>query len=220
VNAPRVSRRITAAVAVQGLSFLWLLGLSVAMVAGFRTVNPLAEQIQATVQSQQVLALETRVAELAGSVQALETTPAPASATALQDMQQTLQTQIVHLEERLAVFAIAEDVQAMRVEIDDIKARQNATRIAPPAPRRPARPAVIAPQPEPFPYRVLGAERRAGVRSILIAPTGAFSVEQIQVVLPGEALGAWRLQAIEGNAAVFQSGEQIRRVMIPTGSAQ
>jgi len=140
VSAPRVSHRISAAVAMQGLSFLWLLGLSVAMVIGFRTVNPLAEQIQATVQAQQVSALETRVAELAGSVQALETTPAPASATDLQDMQQTLQANITHIEARLAVFVTTEDVQAIRIELENLKARQTSARIAPPAPRRPARP--------------------------------------------------------------------------------
>jgi len=217
VNAPRVSRRITAAVAVQGLSFLWLLGLSVAMVAGLRTINPLVEQIQATVASQQVLALEARVAELAGSVQALETMPAPTSATDLQDVQQFLQASLVHIEQRLAAFAVIEDVQALRVDIDAIKSRQAAARVAPPTPRRPPKP--IVPQPEPFPYRVLGIERRAGLQSLVTAPaTGEVKANQIQVLLPGEMLGVWRLQAIEGNAAVFQSGEQVRRVTIPNRS--
>ncbi|MGE7089824.1 ABC transporter permease subunit, partial [Achromobacter xylosoxidans] len=35
------------------------------------------------------------------------------------------------------------------------------------------------------------------------------------VLLPGDAVGPWRLQAIEGNTAVFQAGNQTRRVAIP-----
>jgi hypothetical protein len=34
-------------------------------------------------------------------------------------------------------------------------------------------------------------------------------------MLPGDAFGSWRLQAIDGNTAVFQAGEQTRRVAIP-----
>ena len=43
----------------------------------------------------------------------------------------------------------------------------------------------------------------------------ANSPDQVQVLLPGDAVGSWRLQAIDGNAAVFQAGEQTRRVAIP-----
>jgi len=219
MNTPR-SRRIPAAVAVQILLFIWLLGLSVAMALSFRTVNQFAEQVQSTVESQQVLALETRVAELAASIQALEAKPAPATATALQDVQQTLHARLAQIEQGLAVFATTDAVQALRDEIEQVKARQAAVRAAPPAPRRPPpKPAVVAPQPEPFPYRVMGVELRAGLRSVLVAPvTGGFNADRIQVLLPGDTLGAWRLQAIEGNTAVFHSGEQIRRMVIPSGS--
>ncbi|WP_427937821.1 hypothetical protein [Achromobacter marplatensis] len=49
-----------------------------------------------------------------------------------------------------------------------------------------------------------------------VAPSaGDFTPDQLQVLLPGDALGPWRLQAIEGTAAVFQAGDQTRRVAIP-----
>jgi len=167
------------------------------------------------------LALETRVAELAASIQVLEAKPEPATTTALQNVQQTLRTHIAQIEQGLAVFATTDAVQALRDDIEQVKARQAAARAAsPPAPRRSLpKPAVVTPQPEPFPYRVVGAELRAGLRSVLVAPlTGAFSADQIQVVLPGDALGSWHFQAIDGNAAIFQSGEKIRRMAIPDGS--
>jgi len=210
MNMPRVSRRISAAVVVQTLLFCWLLGLSVAMVLGYRAVNQLAEQVQTSVESQQVLALETRVAELAASIQVLEAKPEPVTAAALQDVQQTLHARIAQIEQGQIAFATVDAVQTLRDEIEQVKA----------APRRSSpKPAVVAPQPEPFPYRVIGAELRAGLRSVLLAPaTGVFSADQIRVLLPGDALGSWHFQAIDGNAAIFQSGEQIRRMAIPGGS--
>jgi len=217
MNAPRISRRISVAVAVQTLIFVWMLGLSVAVMLGFRTVHQLAEQVQTSVASQQVLALETRVAELAASIQTLETKPEPATAAALKDVQQILQTQFAQLEQGLSAFATADDVLALRSEIEQIKARQAAARTAPRRP--PPKPATVTPQPEPFPYRVVGVELRAGLRSFLVAPvTGGFNADQIQVLLPGDVIGVWRLQAIDGDTAVFQSGEQIRRMAISSGS--
>jgi len=217
MNAPRASRRITVAVAVQILLFVWLLGLSVAMVLGYRAVNQLAEQVQTSVESQQVLALEARVAELAAGIQALEAKPELATVAALQEVQQTLHAQFARIEQGLSAFATIDDVQRLRDEIEQVKAHQTVARAAPsPAPRRPQpKPAVAAPQPEPFPYRVIGVELRAGLRSVLVAPaTGEFNADQIQVLLPGDVIGAWRLQAIDGNTAVFQSGEQVRRMAI------
>ena len=61
-----------------------------------------------------------------------------------------------------------------------------------------------------------GAELRAGERSVSVAPSnGDFTPDQLQVLLPGDAVGPWRLQAIDGSAAVFQAGDQTRRVAIP-----
>jgi len=221
MSAPHTPHHISTAVAMQILFFCWLLGLSAAMVLGSRSVNQLAEQVQSTVESQQVLALEARVAELAASIQMLEAKPAPATAAALQDVQQTLYARLAQIEQRLTVFATVDDMQALRGEVEQLKARQVAVRTAPtPAPRRPPpKPVAVTPQPEPFPYRVVGIELRAGLRSVLTVPaTGEFSADQIQVLLPGDALGTWRLQTIDGNTAVFRSGEQIRRMEIPGGS--
>jgi len=220
MNAPR-SRRISAAVAVQVLLFCWLLGLSVALALDYRAVHQLGEQVQTSVESQQVLALETRVAELASSIQVLEVKPEPATVAALQDVQQALHARIAQIEQGLTAVVTTDAVQALRDEIEQVKARQAAVRVAPSsAPRRPPpKPAVVAPQPEPFPYRVVGVELRAGLRSVLVAPvTGGFNADQIQVLLPGDVIGVWRLQAIDGDAAVFQSSEQIRRMAIPSGS--
>ena len=49
-----------------------------------------------------------------------------------------------------------------------------------------------------------------------VAPSnGDFTPDQLQVLLPGDAVGPWRLQAVEGSTAVFQAGDQTRHVAIP-----
>ena len=52
--------------------------------------------------------------------------------------------------------------------------------------------------------------------SVSVAPgAGDFTPDQLQVLLPGDAVGPWRLLAIDGNAAVFQIDGQVRRLAIP-----
>jgi hypothetical protein len=76
--------------------------------------------------------------------------------------------------------------------------------------------AAARPEPPPLPFRIVGAELRAGQRSVSVAPnSGDFTPDQLQVLLPGDAVGSWRLQAVEGDTAVFQAGDQTRRVAIP-----
>ncbi len=84
-----------------------------------------------------------------------------------------------------------------------------------PPSRAPSKP-TAKPEPPPLPFRIVGAELRAGERSVSVAPSnGDFTPDQLQVLLPGDAVGPWRLQAVEGSTAVFQAGDQTRHVAIP-----
>ena len=206
--APPVSRRLTAAVVLQSLLWLWLLCLSVLMLLGYFGMSELANQQQVNAGQQR---LETLVNGLAQTTHALQERPAPATAAALQETRQTLEARIAQVEQSLNARASTEDLQALRAEVEQIKAQQ-AARIAEPRPAKVAAKPVLS----PLPFRVIGAELRAGQASVSVAPaTGDFKANQVQVLLPGDAVGQWRLQAVEGNTAVFQAGEQTRRVAIP-----
>ncbi|HBO4846949.1 TPA: hypothetical protein NI961_002054 [Pseudomonas aeruginosa] len=213
MNAAPSPRRPTAAVVLQSLLWLWLLGLSVFAILGHQTMTDQADQQQLDVRLQR---LEAQVTGLAETTRALQQ-PAAATAAGLQDARQALEARIVQAEQALGGYATAEDVQALRTEVEQIKVRQATARAAAPTQRRtPSQPATAKSEPPPLPFRVVGAELRAGQRSVSVAPsTGDFTPDQLQVLLPGDALGPWRLQAIEGNAAVFQAGDQTRRVAIP-----
>lgn len=208
------SRRPTAAVVVQSLLWLWLICLSVLVALGYQTMNDQADQERLDTRLQR---LEAQVTELAETTHDLQQRPAAATAAGLQDTRQALEARIAQVEQALNGHAAADDLHALRAEVEQIKALQAIARAAAPAqPRASRTPAASKAEPSPLPFRVVGAELRAGQRSVSVAPgSGDFTPDQLQVLLPGDAVGPWRLQAIEGNAAVFQAGNQTRRVAIP-----
>ncbi|MFG9944192.1 hypothetical protein ACG3RN_28105 [Pseudomonas aeruginosa] len=214
MNTAPSAQRSTAAVVVQSLLWLWLIGLSVVVALGYQAMNDQADQSRLDSRLQR---LEAQTADLAETIEAIQQRPAVATAADLKDTRQILEARAAQVEQTLSGYAAADDLQALRSEVEQIKARQTAARAAAPAhPRAPRKPAAAKPEPAPLPFRVVGVELRAGQRSVSVAPNaGDFSPDQLQVLLPGDAVGPWRLQAIEGNAAVFQAGEQTRRVAIP-----
>ena len=216
MNAPQASRRPAAAVVVQSLLWLWLIGLSVFVALGYQTMNDQADQERLDSRLQR---LEAQATGLAETIEAIQQRPAVATAADLKDTRQVLEARAAQVEKTLSGYAAADDLQALRAEVEQIKARQTAApvpRAAAPAQPRASGKAAAKPEPPPLPFRIVGAELRAGERSVSVAPSsGDFTPDQLQVLLPGDAVGPWRLQAIDGSAAVFQAGEQIRRVAIP-----
>ncbi|MEL5345820.1 hypothetical protein PTR23_13980 [Serratia nevei] len=216
MSAPQSARRPAAVVMVQSLLWLWLIGLSVFVALGYQTMNDQADQERLDSRLQR---LEARAAGLVESIEAIQQRSAVATAADLKDTRQVLEARAAQVEKTLSGYAAADDLQALRAEVEQIKARQTAApvpRAAAPAQPRASGKAAAKPEPPPLPFRVVGAELRAGQRSVSVAPSSAdFTPDQLQVLLPGDALGPWHLQAIEGNTAVFQAGNQTRHVAIP-----
>jgi len=213
MNNPPSSRRPTTAVVVQSLLWLWLICLSVFVILGYQALSDPTGQARLDTRLQR---LEAQVADLAETTQALQQQPAAATAAGLQDTRQALDARIAQVEQALSGHAAANDLQALRMEVEQIKARQTAARAPTPAQPRSPNKAAAKPEPPPLPFRVVGAELRAGQRSLSVAPAaGEFTADQVQVLLPGDAIGSWRLQAVEGNTAVFEAGDRTRRLAIP-----
>jgi hypothetical protein len=200
------------------LMLIWLLGLSVAAMLGYRWVLEQASQEQVETGQRQLHGLEARMTALVDSVETMQAQPEFATVAALQSVRQALDARMTQLEQTLTQPGGVEQLQALRVEIDQLKARpatiQPATPVQSPPPAKAA--AATPPRKAPFPYRVLGIELRAGQRALSIAPaTGRLTSGQIQVLLPGDVVGGWRLEALAGDTAVFRSGQQTRRLAIP-----
>ncbi len=215
MNAPQPTQRSTAAVVVQSLMWLWLIGLSVLVALGYQAMNDQANQDRLDTRLQRI---EVQVTGLAETIEAIQQRPGVATAADLKDTRQILEARAAQVEQSLSAYAAADDLQALRAEVEQFKARQSAARAgAPTQPRAPSKSAAKPePPPLPLPFRIVGVELRAGERSVSVAPnSGDFTPDQLQVLLPGDAVGPWRLQAVEGNTAVFQAGDQTRRVAIP-----
>jgi uncharacterized coiled-coil protein SlyX len=204
----------------------WLIGLTGVMLVGLRMTDRLVQQDQLDKALRQQQGLETRLTALTENLHALQALPPAATAQALQSARESLEGRLVSVERAVSAqattLATANDVAALRTEVEQITTRQAAMRSATEAQSQPrkSRPVVTVPTETPIDFRVIGAELRAGLRSVLIAPlatssTGSLSADQLQPVMPGESVGAWRLEAIEDQTAVFRSGGQTRRVAIP-----
>ena len=215
MNAPQPAQRSTAAVVVQSLMWLWLIGLSVLVALGYQAMNDQANQDRLDTRLQRI---KVQVTGLAETIEAIQQRPGVATAADLKDTRQILEARAAQVEKSLSAYASADDLQALRAEVEQFKARQSAARAgAPTQPRAPSKSAAKPePPPLPLPFRIVGVELRAGERSVSVAPnSGDFTPDQLQVLLPGDAIGPWRLQAVEGSTAVFQAGDQTRRVAIP-----
>ncbi len=203
---------------VQFLMLLWLLVLSVAAILGQRWMSELARQEQVETGLRQLHGLETRVTSLGNSLQLLQVKPETATTAALEETRHRLSARLTQLEQTLTERVGVEQLDALRIEIAQLKARPATVHPAAPVQARPkTKPAVAThPREEPFPFQVLGIELRAGQRALSIAPAaGKLTTDQIQVLLPGEALGPWVLETLDGNTAVFSTGKQTRRLAIP-----
>jgi hypothetical protein len=200
------------------LMLIWLLGLSVIAMLGYRLVSEQASQAQVETGQRQLHGLEARMTALVDSVETLQAQPEFATVAALQNIRHALDARMTQLEQTLAQPVGVEQLQALRVEVEQLKARpvtiQPATPVQSRAPAKAA--AAMPPRKAPFPYRMLGIELRAGQRALSIAPaSGRLTAGQIQVLLPGDVVGGWRLEALDGDSAVFRSGQQTRRLAIP-----
>ena len=213
MNTAQAPRRPISAVVLQSLMWLWLISLSVFAALSYQTMNDQADQ---TLLDSRLQRLEAQAVGLAETIEAIQQRPVVATAADLKDTRERLEARAAQVETTLSGYAAADDLQALRTEVEQIKTRQTVARAAAPAqPRSPSRP-TAKPEPPPLPFRIVGAELRAGQRSLSVTPNnGNFTPDQLQVLLPGDAVGPWRLQAVEGNTAVFQAGDQTRRMAIP-----
>ncbi|MEI7418755.1 MULTISPECIES: hypothetical protein [Pectobacterium] len=214
-NAPTRLKRTAAAVS-WFLVYAWLSVLTVFIGLSYRTIAELAERKQVDASMQQIRVLEESVTELADSMQVLQTHTLPASEMALRELQQHLENRLAQIEQMQENQASTQAVQTLRDELERLKSQQAVARPSPPTTHSTVSPAATAPRKMPFHFRILGLELRAGQRMVSLAPTsGKLSSNQIQLVSLGETVDQWRLDAIEGDTAIFSRAGQTRRLAIP-----
>lgn len=126
------------------------------------------------------------------------------------------------IEERLARFeqvstdapVSKQDLSALQNRLEALEARTaQALRRAPAKPGR-SPPSLPAAPAEP-PFQLLGTELRGGEQFLSLLPEGARSLAQVRVLRPGDAEGAWQLEAIDSSHASFRVDGQVRLLALP-----
>ncbi|CDI94512.1 putative secreted protein [Pseudomonas aeruginosa PA38182] len=141
MNASHPAQRSTAAVVIQSLFWLWLIGLSVIVALGYLAMRDQTDQDRLDSRLQR---LEAQATGLAETIEAIQQRPAVATAADLKDTRQVLEARAAQVEKSLSGYAAADDLQALRAEIEQIKTRQTAARAAAPAQPRASRPAAAS----------------------------------------------------------------------------
>src|SRR3546814_11737478 len=101
---------------------------------------------------------------MAGSVQMLEAQPESATVAALHQTRQRLEMRLARMEQTLADRSAAEELQALRTEVEQMKTRPQPAPTVPPPQTNPLTPVAAAARQSPFPVRVVASENRRSER--------------------------------------------------------
>jgi hypothetical protein len=168
-----------------------------------------------------VARLQQQLAGLQAEVAATERQPPPVSAASYAVAEKGQDERLERLEQSLSDVVAPADLEPLvqrltRLEGALWRLRHPLPRIRPVAQtqqhRRPItlHPAQVAP-----PFTVLGTEMRGGEAFLTVAPRDARALSQVLVLRPGEADGDWRLKALDGHTALFESAGHLERVPVP-----
>jgi hypothetical protein len=194
----------------------WLLLVSAAAVIDHVALLRLAEQMQTRAATSQVEILQQRVAEL---TQQIEQQPQPEvlPTERYESERQVLEQRLSAIEHTLSNLATADSLLPLQTRLERLEARLITSRPPTPVVARPRSPAPSKPQESQPPFQVVGVELRANERFLSIQPSASGSLSQVRLLLPGEAEAGWRLERIDGDAALFQYGHDTYRIALPTG---
>ncbi|MFZ4823937.1 hypothetical protein ACL6MW_19765 [Pseudomonas putida] len=193
----------------------WLLLISAAVVIDHVALSGLAAQVEASATSLQVTVLEQRLAELAQQVEHAQQQPDALPQARYEAERRTLEQRLSAIEESIDSHPAADNLLPLQARIEQLEARLSAPHPAPPAVPRPRSAAPAKPKAIEPPFRVIGAELRAGERFLSILPATSDALSQVRLLRPGEAEADWHLEAIESNTAVLRHGNDSRRLPIP-----
>lgn len=193
----------------------WLLLISSAVVIDHVALSGLAAQVETSAPSLQVAVLEKRLAELVQQVEHAQQQPDALPQARYEAERRALEQRLSAIVESLSSRPAAENLLPLQARIEQLEARLSAPRPAPPTTPRPRAAAPAKPKAIEPPFRVIGAELRAGEQFVSILPATSDVLAQVRLLRPGEAEAGWHLEAIEPNTAVFRHGDDSRRLSIP-----
>lgn len=193
----------------------WLLLISTAVVIDHVALSGLAAQVETSAPGLQVAVLEKRLTELVQQIEQSQQQPAVLPLARYELERQALELRLNTIEQAIGSRPTADNLLPLQARIEQLEMRLSVPRPTPAAAPRarvatPAKPKAVEP-----PFRVIGAELRAGERFLAILPSASGELSQVRLLRPGETEAGWHLEAIERNTSVFRHGDDSRRLPIP-----
>jgi len=200
---------------IRAVAITWLLLISAAVVIDHVALSGLAAQVETSAPVLQVVVLEKRLAELAQQVEHVQQQPDALPQARYEAERQALELRLGVIEESLGSPPAADNLLPLQARIEQLEAQFSAPRPTPAAALRPRVAAPAKPKAAEPPFRVIGAELRAGERFLSIIPSASGELSKVRLLRPGEAEAGWYLETIEGSSALFRHGDDTRRLPVP-----
>ncbi|GLK91934.1 hypothetical protein [Pseudomonas turukhanskensis] len=193
----------------------WLLLISAAVVIDHVALSGLATQVETSAPGLQVAVLEKRLAELVQQVEHAQQQPDALPQARYETERRTLEQRLSVIEEALGNQPATDNLLPLQARIEQLEMRLSEPRPTPAAALRPRVAAPAKPKAAEPPFRVIGAELRAGERFLSIIPSASGELSQVRLLRPGETEAGWHLESIEGSSALFRHGDDTRRLPVP-----
>ena len=213
-STPGDSRRML----LRAAGIAWLTLISAATIVNYVSLSSLATQASANAQASQVVVLETRLTDLSQRLDSLQKQPVALTQARYVADSKTLEQRMTAVESGLDQRLTAASLSSLETRIDQLTTRLDKPNQTSPVPVRTRVTHLTKPtQAANLPFTVMGTELRGGERFLSILPTGNAAFSEMRVLRPGETDSGWRLQAIDGQTAVFQREDdgQTHRLTLP-----
>ena len=198
---------------LKAAAMAWLLFISAAVIIDHVALSRLTDDIQSNTLEPRLTLLDHRLSELAQHVEDVLDQPEHVTPADIAVIHQALEARLADMEQAVSTHA---DIAPLESRLDQFEARlQEARRTLLPAASPLQRPAPAKPIVTEPPFLVLSIELRGGERFLSIAPTDPQSLAEARVRRPGETVGGWLLEAINGNTVVFRVDGQARQLTVP-----
>lgn len=201
------------------LAIVWVTLISAVALVDRVAVGHLTQRVEGNLEYDQwvVQALEERLTAVEQRMESLQRAPSQVSKAAFAEAQQALDGRLDQIDRTVRESARASDLVSLQerlIAVEKGLARARTSKRHATPTRAPDSVHTEPPPPDP-PFTVLGIEWRGGKRFLSLAPTGAYSLDAVRVLQPGEAYDDWQLESVDRDNATFQVAGRLQRVTVP-----
>lgn len=201
---------------VRIVAIVWLSLISAAAVIDHAALSGLAEQLEARAPIPRVEGLERKLAK---QIEHDRQQPDALARARYEADRRALDQRLATIEQSLGNHLGEDNLLPLQARIEQLETQLQlaTTRRTTSVPTRPRQSASVAAHPAPsnLPFAIVGVELRADERFLAILPSGASAASQVRLLRIGETETGWRLDAIDGAAAVFRRANETLRLVIP-----